>query len=671
MFDRIKQAFKNTHFVGFCIYAATAVLFMLVGALICEFGNTPVMSTMIITAVLYFVFAIVFGIIAENTGLLSILDGDNSNGLLVGNMTLDLLVKLFMPTVISDEKGRIVWYNKAFSAKIGSSLSLYGKRIDSYTDISFEQILKGGQDGSDVLAFESIYSVKCYKMSSHGKNYIFTVWDDKTELSKAYKTLKDEEIILAYIMIDNLDEIVKYAKDKLRVASNEVADILRAWADSVNGIIKEYDREKYLFLFSAKYLKDFTDAKFDVLDKIREIRVGEGSLPITVSIGLTAVGDTLSEKEQAASSALEMALQRGGDQVVVKDENGMDFYGGKTKTVQKRAKVHARVVADELVMNMSMSSNVLIMGHRNTDFDSFGACVGMARLAMFCGVKANIIINAKDPGLKKCFTRFKAMPEYRDMFINSFEAQDILSADTFLVIVDVNNPEQFEAPDVAANVKNIAIIDHHRRVSELDFPLVVSHIEPPASSACELVAEILEQALPVGMLAKEEADMMYSGIMLDTKQFTRNVGNRTFGAALYLKNEGANPQDSQTLFKADIDDFMREAKFETNVVIYRKTVAIAKAESLDDKEEDRIAAAKAADRLLSLEGVTASFVLCVFSDTIHISARSQGSINVQLVLEKLNGGGRFDAAATRISDSSVEDTMVMLKNAIDEFMDNN
>ncbi|MBE6631643.1 MAG: hypothetical protein E7623_02955 [Ruminococcaceae bacterium] len=671
MFERIKQAVKNTRLISALLYTVLALIFMGGAALSCHFAETKPLSTFAVAAFLYIAATAALWVISEYTGFIAKLTGESASGILAGNMTLDLLVKLFMPTVISDGKGRIVWYNKAFSSKTGTNGSLYGKRIDNYTDISFDSILEGGTDGADVVAFDGMYKVRCYKMISHNKSYVFSVWSDNTELANAYRTLKDESCVFSYVVIDNLDEIIKYAKDKQRSAAAEVADILKEWADSVQGIIKEYERERFVFMFSAKYLKSFEDSKFDVLDKIREIRLGEGSLPVTVSVGMASTGNSLLEKERAAFSALEMALQRGGDQVVVKGEDGMEFYGGKTKTVQKRSKVHARVIADELVMHMSKSSNVLIMGHRNADFDSFGACVGMARLAMLCGVKVNIIINAKDANLAKCLDKFRSMPEYRDMFINSYEAQDILSADTFLVIVDVNNPEQFEAPDVADNVKTIAIIDHHRRVSELNYPLAVSHIEPPASSACELISEILEQALPSGYLAKEEADMMYTGIMLDTKQFTRNVGNRTFGAALYLKNEGASPADAQFFFKTDIDDFMREAKFESNVVIYRKTIAIAQADSEDNRDEDRIAAAKAADRLLSLEGVAASFALCTFDEAVHISARSNGTVNVQLILEQVGGGGHFDSAAARVRDMSLEDTLNALKSAIDLYLDNN
>ncbi|MGN1129180.1 MAG: DHH family phosphoesterase, partial [Candidatus Flemingiibacterium sp.] len=364
---------------------------------------------------------------------------------------------------------------------------------------------------------------------------------------------------------------------------------------------------------------------------------------------------------------LDLALQRGGDQVVVKNSHNTEFYGGRTKTVQKRTKVRARVIANELTLNMAKAHNVLIMGHRNPDYDSIGACVGIARLAMFCGVKANIVVNRSDPNIRQAINRVASLPEYTDIFVDSFVGQDMIHSDTLLVIVDVNNPAQFEAPDIASNVGTIAIIDHHRKTGDYVRQPVITYIEPSASSACELVAEILEQSLPIGGLHREEADVLYGGMLLDTKQFSRNTGVRTFSAALYLRSEGANPAEVQLFFKSGLDDFMRETKFSMNVVTYRQIFAISMSDG-DGSPQDRIAAAKAADKLLSVEGVMASFALVHIDDSVHISARSAGNVNVQLILEKIGGGGYYEAAGALLKNVTMTSALNSLKDAIDDYM---
>ncbi|MBQ2765739.1 MAG: DHH family phosphoesterase, partial [Clostridia bacterium] len=290
----------------------------------------------------------------------------------------------------------------------------------------------------------------------------------------------------------------------------------------------------------------------------------------------------------------------------------------------------------------------------------------------FLGTPCNIVTNIKDPNLAKCFEKAAMVPGnlYERVFVSATEAQDLLISETLLVIVDVNNPAQFASPDIADNVGMIAIIDHHRKTSDYKREPIISYIEPSASSACELVSEMLEQALPIGSLHREEADVLYAGMLLDTKQFSRNTGVRTFSAALYLRGEGANPTEVQWFFKSGIDDFMREAKFSMNVVTYRQMFAISMSDS-DGTPSDRIAAAKAADKLLNVSGVMASFALVQIDNSVHISARSAGNVNVQLILEKIGGGGYYEAAGALLNDVSMTAALTSLKEAIDDYMAKN
>lgn len=592
---------------------------------------------------------------------------------ILGNMTLDLMQNMNMPVIISDMDGKIIWFNKSFVTVSNSKNAYFGKNISQIGSHSLSDILNGDpSDGIDTVAFDNFYSVKGYPVHTPAKDYCITVWNNTNALNMAYKQLDDENTLVAYIMIDNLDELLQHIQEKYREIANDIASILKEWADSANGILKEFQRDKYIFIFHEKHLKDFIASKFSILDKIRDVRVGNVSLPVTVSIGIASSGKTLSEREKDAQAALDMALQRGGDQAVVKDDFDMKFYGGRTQSVQKRTKVRSRVTANELLSLMADSTNVLVMGHFNPDFDCFGACIGIARIAMFCGTPVNIIVDTDDKNLSKCFGHVADLPEYDHMFTDSHSALDLINHGTLLVIADVNNSKQFEAPEVAEIVEKIVYIDHHRKTAEFKTKPAIAYIEPSASSTCELVAELLEQTLSAGMLPHEEADLLLAGIILDTKQFTKNTGVRTFSAGYYLQNEGANPQKVQVLFKADLDDLKREARFESNVKIYRQTFAIttnALDESFESSPADRIAAAKAADKLLSIDGVSASFAICRIDNTVHISARSTGKVNVQVILEKLNGGGHFDSAATQLKDMSVKDALVMLKGAIDSYLE--
>ena len=618
----------------------------------------------IFASLIYLVFVVLYhkffrfmrgtGTVAENSSFLS-------------TMTLDLMVKMNMPVMICNGNENIIWHNAAFTKRLGKR-NVIGVRFETFTGCSLQQVKNEGEGGTTLTLDDRFYDVMCYPVSSKNKHYYLTLWYDRTDFEALDKRLTAENTQVAYIMVDNLEELGQYAKEGTRAAANEIENALKEWTASANGILKEYQSDRYIFLFPAGEMSSFEERKFDILDRIREIRVGESSLSVTISMGIAQIEGTLAEKERVAAEALDMALQRGGDQVVVKTAKGLEFYGGRTQTVQKRTKVRARVIANELASLISKSTNVLIMGHRAADFDCIGACLGVARLCAFCGVRFNIIVNPKDPNFTKCYERIKDLSEYHhtSVFCNAADAQEMVGSDTLTVIVDVNNKVQLEAPTVAEISHRTVYIDHHRKTAEFEEAPLISYIEPSASSACELIAEILEQALPSGMLSKDETDIMYAGILLDTKQFTRNTGVRTFSAALYLRGEGANPTDAQLLFRSCLSDFISEAKFESNVVVYRKMMAISCNDDEDNTASDRIAAAKAADKLLTVEGVKASFALCRIGDTIHISARSNGEINVQLILEKIEGGGHFDAAATQLP-GSMTDVLTRLKDAIDAY----
>lgn len=579
-----------------------------------------------------------------------------ASGVLAGSV-VNMPVPCF---ICPDNSDTVIWYNK-------TALELFGKKKASLSEL-FEE-LPHSDEKIYLTAADRIYSPTVFASSgTDTKIYRVFIMNDVTESVKQTDILRGKECAVAYITVDNLEELLNYEQEDYRSASGETEAILRHWAADNGGILKEYQQDRFIFFFEKSNLPAFEKNGFDILDKVRNVRVGDTNIPVTVSMGVSDKNGTLFEREKEAQSALETALQRGGDQVVVKNSDGtVDIFGGKTKMPQKRTTVRARVVATELISLISRSSNVLIMGHRYADFDAFGSSVGLARLCMFCGVPVNIVSDMDDTELDRCRGWLDKREEYRGMFIDSDSALDSIRPDTLLIITDVNNKQQFESAALADHCSTFAVIDHHRKTADFDRTPKISYIEPSASAASELVAEMLEQVLPGDELIPEEADLLLAGILLDTNQFTKNTGTRTFSAALYLRAHGADVGEVQEFFKTELVDFQRELKFHKSVEIYRGITAIA---STDEEctVKDKVPAAKAANKLLSVEGVKASFAVVPIGDEVHISARSTGTINVQLLLERLKGGGHFDAAGTRLEGVSAAETVAMLKEAIDSYL---
>ncbi len=634
------------------------------------------------TTVLYWALGIYISILALILGIAFVRKrmktGDfmEIKGSIFGTLSLDFIQKLYMPVLICDDKGKIVWYNSALSANSKTRGVLYGKYLDNICNATIERIVnnEGRVEVSFTAAGElveedaEVFVAKGYLTVSRGKTYYITIFENVTEEKKLQQRLEDEDTLIAYAMIDNLDELLQYVQERYSTAASSVDAILRQHMEKVGGVVRNYDHNKFICVFSKEHLAEFTRERFSMLDDIREIYVGETTLPVTISMGIAAIEGSLYDKERATQSALDMALQRGGDQVVLKTPEGFEYYGGKTKTVQKRTKVRARVIANELLMLLSEAENVLIMGHKFPDFDAFASCLAIWRLARYCGVEALIVTDKETKAIAPCFRALENMSEYENIFIDKTEAQDMIRSGTLAVIVDVNNIGFCEAPDVVNTVNDVVIIDHHRKTAEFEKKPKIAYIEPSASSVSELLSEFLEQILLPGTLPKVEADFLLAGMLLDTKMFTKNTGVRTFSSAMYLRGEGANPSDAQAFFKMEFEDFLSEASFESNVSIYKSAMAIAMNENDDNSPAVRINAARAADRLLNVEGVTAAFTLCRIGDTVHISARSQSVVNVQLILEKLGGGGHFDSAAVQMKNYTVASALTALHAAIDEYL---
>ena len=652
------------------IAAVTAIL----GAvLVCELTSVAPLFVGMTAVLVYMIFlAVYFSIqLSARTHRSQLPDREEKGG----DLTAFLLSSPH-PSVLCDLKGAILWYNDAFLTATGETEFSHNLLLEDVCfPVDTEELSEDFKHLDMYTLSTRLYVREKIGMVKSGgcHLYIFrdaSAWNEAARQLGVMRTAYENvQTAVAYIIIDNVEDQLQNIQEQFREATARVSDILRKWVADMNGVIRSYERDKYIAFFRYDGLQTCVENRFDVLDKIRAVRIGD-QLPVTVSIGVSCTKNgSLAAREALAQEALDMALQRGGDQVVCRSETGIDFYGGKTKAIYKRANVRARTVGTQLVRLMENADNVLIMGHQNGDYDSFGACLGMARFALqhFDPDRVHIVINRADKNLRSCFEKAAEIPEYKDIFVSPADAPALVTAGTLLVIVDVNHLSHTECPKLLELVDTVAIIDHHTQSAAFEKKIALLYIEPSASSASELVAEILEQHLGAVGLEKQEAELMLSGILLDTKQLVRSTGTRTFGAARFLRGEGADPSETNELFKNDVADMRKQAQFLTNTMIYKEHIAIAVCVGTTDSSY-RVIAAKAADSLLSGRGIRASFTLVTIGSKVHISARSDGTVNVAKILEELHGGGHFDAAGAQVDAN--EENIEKLKRAIDKHYNN-
>ena len=520
------------------------------------------------------------------------------------------------------------------------------------------------------------YVVHAYRMyiNESTLNYMVT-FTDVTELYAIKDKAERDMPVVALIDVDNLEELTQYTRTNYRDASRKVDDVLIRWAEDVNGFLREYERDRYLLMFSQEKLDWCKNGGFvRLLDDIHNIRLGEYSISVTVSMGVSAVDASMAERAKDAGAALDMAVQRGGDQVALHRRSGVSFYGGILRPFQRRTKVQSRVVANYLLSKISSAKNLLIMGHKNPDFDSIGSCLGIAQMGLLAGVPTKIIIDLNNSNFRTATERLMTSQVYRDMFISGHKGLDLIRPDTLLIVSDANNFSIFESPEVARSVLQIsgkiAIIDHHRQTAEYDFEPVMNYIDTTASSASELVAELLEytdtgvDSENNNLVSDTVASVILSGIVLDTGNYTRNTGSRTLDAARYLLSKGANAEYVHSFFTEDYAGYMCERTFANCSFLQDNTVGLTWSLGTGQATADRIAAAKAAEKLLNVKGVKATFALVVIDDMIHISGRSDGEVNVQLICERLGGGGRYESAGAALKNVTLEEARERLTEAI-------
>ncbi len=528
------------------------------------------------------------------------------------------------------------------------------------------------------------YEVEPYAFLRKGERYFFLLFRDANEYLDLMEKTNREHMVLAYIVLDNLQELTQFVRANYRATANEIEAALSKWVGGMDGMLREYDRDKYMAIFSEECLDECIKDGFRILDEIMHIHAGDNSFPVSISMGIADIDGTMRERDKTANNALELALQRGGNQVALIRRNtpGVSYFGGTHKTMESNTSISSRVSASLLEKRLRLCDRVLIMGHSNPDFDAIGSAVGAYRLsrsilaaAELSHVPVNIVTNLSSETFAICKKHLSSVPEYDHVFIDKHEAQELVTPDTVLIVTDVNNPAIFESPELVSataardGVASIAIIDHHRLVGALPFVPFLHYIEATKSSASEIMGEILEQSPYADTLLKEEANLLLAGIMLDTHNFTRSAGAQTFEVTYYLYSRNAHTGTAREFFSEKLEELQIASDFDAHTRIYDRIFAIT---WLSDEHVsspgDRIAASKAADKLLGIQDVEASFALAVIEKNVVISGRSKGKINVQLILEKLEGGGHFDMAGAQVENATVPEVYEMLKEAIDEYM---
>ena len=585
--------------------------------------------------------------------------------------TKDTMVNSPLPMVIfRPESDDIIWTNDRFLRLTGDREHLFDAKLSSVVPgFDTRWLLEGKNECPDHVSFcgrRFVVYGHLVRTGDKGSGFLATTyWVDVTELCETRDKYLASRPVMAVLLLDNYEDLMKNLTENERSAIySEINARLDAWVADTHGMLRRVERDRYYYIFEEQYLARFIEKKFDILDTIRQVSNPSG-IAATFSIGVGKDGSSFQELMQFANLSIEMALSRGGDQAVVRNQFTFEFYGGRSKETEKRTKVKSRVMANALSALVADSSQVFIMGHKSPDNDCMGAAAGVCAIARKKGVPSHIIREAGSPPAKVLMDKLTHLEEYQDCFLSAQEALLLADNRSLVVVVDTNRPEQVQSLDLVQSCNRVAVIDHHRRAATYIEGAALNYHEPYASSASELVTELLQYIADPTDLTRAEAEALLAGIVLDTKNFTMRTGGRTFEAAAFLRRAGADTAEVKKLFQNDLEGTIAKYAIIQNAKLYREKIAIA----VVDHTVGRIVAAQAADELLNIIGIDTSFVLYPDGERVIISARSMGDTNVQVILEKLGGGGNAAAAGGQISGKSLSQVATELSHAIDQYLE--
>lgn len=602
-----------------------------------------------------------------------------------GSMQNTLLCELPTPYVLLLDDGRILWANEEFYHVMGEEV-----RRDAYISKYIPELHNGvfPKNTDEVISLELEYEDRDYQVevryvSASGFNeteqlvqlpsgkedFIAVHFQDVTELNHYITENERQRMVAGLIYIDNYDEVMESVEEVRQSLLVALIDRkINQYVSGLCGIVKKLEKDKYFIVIKKSSYHKMVEDKFSLLEEVKNVNIGN-EVPVTLSIGLGIGSDSYATGYSYARVAIDLALARGGDQAVVKTSKGISYHGGKREQTSKNTRVKARVKAEALREFMMTKERVMVMGHKMTDADSFGAAIGIYKAADSMEKKVNIVINDVSSTVRPFYEEFKNNPAYPEqLFINSHEAEALADDNTMVIVVDTNKPKMTECERLLKMSKTIAVLDHHRQSDEVIENAVLSYIEPYASSACEMVAEVLQYINDDLKLKPIEANSMYAGIMIDTNNFMTRAGVRTFEAAAYLRRCGADITHVRKLLRDDIASYRAKAAVITQAEVYRNVFAIARAENLDI-ESPTIVGAQAANELLNIDEIKASFVLTTYNEKIFVSARSIDEVNVQRIMEALGGGGHITAAGVQFDHTDMDEAVASVKNVIDTLLE--
>ncbi len=572
------------------------------------------------------------------------------------------LTELRIPVLITTAYGEIVWYNPQFENDIPDASLTVGKDIVKIFGSDFKDDIESNGEAEITLG-NKIFTVTDSDIDAGAMPLRIYYLFDITVLRKTAHEYAETRPVVALVAIDNLDEITKNARDS-EIASfrGSVQRRIEKWFSHINGICRKLSGDRYMLVLEERSYKKLADEGFSVLDQVRELKFGDSSA--TLSIGVGQGGGSMAECEEMAKQALDMALGRGGDQTVVKmPNNEYKFFGGVSGALEKHNKVRARIISNTLKTLIMSSSNVILMGHRFADLDSLGSCIAMASAVSTLGRQPYIVMDKTKTMAGSLIERADALGVQCNI-LSGAEVMPVIDKETLLIVCDVHRPSFLDCPEVYDHCQNVVVIDHHRKAVDFINDAVIFYHETAVSSASEMVTEMLQYMCPKSV-GQFEAEALLAGIMLDSRNFVLNTGVRTFEASAFLRNRGADPVTVKKLFAGSMETYKLRAEIVSSAEVYGDDCAIAVNDTVN--ENTRLASAQAADEMLGISGILGSFVVCRYGSEFNISARSLGSMNVQVIMEKLGGGGHRTMAACQLQVDSFEDAVEQLKHAIDAY----
>ncbi|MDY2938479.1 MAG: DHH family phosphoesterase [Fusicatenibacter sp.] len=598
-----------------------------------------------------------------------------------GQVQKHLIQELAIPYAVLDSQGKVLWVNEEFTKVTGKDKQYRKSVATIFPELTLERLPKNEEETDIYVKYEErdfrahIKNVCIDELIQNSEMlntdikgyflhalYLF----DETELNGYIRKYEEETMVSGLLYLDNYDEALESVEDVRRSLLAALIDRkINKYFSDLDGVIKKFEKDKYIVVMRRKSLDELKEKRFDILEDVKTINIGN-EMAVTISMGIGTSAGTFNKNSEYARIAIDLALGRGGDQVVLKDGEKIQYFGGKTQAVEKNTRVKARVKAHALKEFMSSKDKVVVMGHRLPDADSFGAAIGIYRAAKTLNKKAYIVIDNPTSSVKPLMEAFLDNQDYEpDMFVNCHEAKEIVDENTLLAVVDTNKPSYTECEELLYMTRTIVVLDHHRQGSEAIRNSILSYIEPYASSASEMVAEILQYFTEGIRIRNVEADSIYAGIMIDTDNFMQKTGVRTFEAAAFLRRCGADVTRVRKLFREDMNDYRARGETIRNAELFLGAFAISECPS-DYVESPTVVGAQAANELLNIVGVKASFVLTDYKGVIYISARAIDEVNVQIIMERMGGGGHLNIAGCQLETVGIEEAKSLLKSTLSE-----